>query len=370
MGTSAASAPGTPAAPTARRVTQVIGQFWAWLFLLFLLVFFSITGQIVSPGAFLSLFNLQAIVANAAILLILAIGQTYVIITGGIDLSVGYILGMVSVVSVSIMTSLMGSMPTMPVQLAVLIGVLAGIAIGMLAGLVNGTIIARLGVPAFIVTLGMQGIVRGIGFVMSGGMPLPVFIKDIGILGNGSLLYYFKQSGFNFFGPPPGVTGVQLRQVTAILPHPVTLAILLVIVLELVLTRSRFGLYTYAVGGNQEASRRAGIPVANHLTKIYVLSALMAAIAGVLYVFRFTNGAANAGESLTLDSVAAVVIGGASLFGGEGTVVGTLIGTLIIAVIANGLVILNINGFYQYIATGIVIIVAVLIDQARARLAQ
>jgi ribose/xylose/arabinose/galactoside ABC-type transport system permease subunit len=363
MGTSAASAPGAPAAPITRRVTQVIGQFWAWLFLLLLIVIFSIA----APEAFLTPFNLQAIFANAAILLIMAIGQTFVIITAGIDLSVGYILGMVSVVSVSIMTSLMGSMP---VQLAVLIGVLVGLAMGMVAGLVNGTIIARLGVPAFIVTLGMQGIVRGIGFVLSGGMPLPVFVKDLGILGNGSLLYYFKQSGFNFFGPPPGVTGVQLRQVTAILPHPVTLAILLVIILQLVLTRSRFGLYTYAVGGNPEASRRAGIPVASHLTKIYVLSALMAAIAGVLYVFRFTNGAANAGESLTLDSVAAVVIGGASLFGGEGTVVGTLIGTLIIAVIANGLVIMGINGFYQYIATGVVIIVAVLIDQARARLVQ
>jgi predicted ABC-type sugar transport system permease subunit len=108
--------------------------------------------------------------------------------------------------------------------------------------------------------------------------------------------------------------------------------------------------------------------VANHLTKIYVLSALLASIAGVLYVFRFTSGAANAGEALTLDSVAAVVIGGASLFGGEGTVVGTLIGGLIIAVIGNGLVIWGVNGFYQYIATGIVIIVAVLIDQARAKL--
>jgi ribose/xylose/arabinose/galactoside ABC-type transport system permease subunit len=362
MGTSAASASGA-SAPTRRRATQVIGQFWAWLFLLALVLIFSIA----APGTFLSLFNLQSIVANSAILLIMAIGQTFVIITAGIDLSTGYILGMVSVVSVSIMTALMSSMP---VQLAVLIGVLVGLAMGMVAGLTNGVIISRLGVPAFIVTLGMQGIVRGIGFVLSGGMPLPVFIKDIGVLGNGSLLYYFQQKGFNFFSPPPGVTGVQLRQVTAILPHPVTLAILLVIIMQLVLTHSRFGLYTYAVGGNQEASRRAGIPVASHLTKIYVLSGLMAAIAGVLYVFRFTNGAANAGEALTLDSVAAVVIGGASLFGGEGTVVGTLIGGLIIAVIGNGLVILGINGFYQYIAVGIVIIAAVFIDQLRARMTQ
>jgi ribose transport system permease protein len=149
----------------------------------------------------------------------------------------------------------------------------------------------------------------------------------------------------------------------------VTMALLLVLICHLVLSRSRFGLYTYAVGGNPEASRRAGIPVARHLTKIYMVSALMAALAGVLYVVRFTNGAANAGEALTLDSVAAVVIGGASLFGGEGTIIGTLIGTLVISVIANGFVIMGINSFYQYIAVGVVIIVAVLVDQARARLA-
>lgn len=360
MATSAASSSSSPAVPLGTRVTQLIGQFWAWLFLLALVVFFSLA----APG-FFSLFNLQSIVANAAILLILAIGQTFVIITGGIDLSVGYLLGMVSVISVAVMTALTASLP---VPLAVLIGVLVGVAAGVSAGLVNGIVIARLGVPAFIVTLGMQGIVRGLGFVLSGGMPLPVFIKGLGALGNNYLLYVLKGTGFSFFSPPPGVTGAQLRQVSAFLPHPVTMALLLVIICHLVLSRSRFGLYTYAVGGNAEASRRAGIPVASHLTKIYMVSALMASLAGVLYVVRFTNGAANAGEALTLDSVAAVVIGGASLFGGEGTIIGTLIGTLVISVIANGFVIMGINSFYQYIAVGIVIIVAVLVDQARARL--
>ena len=115
---------------------------------------------------------------------------------------------------------------------------------------------------------------------------------------------------------------------------------------------------------------RAGIPVANHLIKIYMFAGLLAAIAGLLYVVRFTNGAANAGEALTLDSVAAVVIGGASLFGGAGTIVGTLIGALIISVIANGFVILGVNSFWQYVATGIVIILAVLVDQFRSRTAQ
>lgn len=359
MASSEVAVPGSSPTPLSQRAIQVIGKFWAWLFLFVLVVFFSSTAN-----GFLSVFNFQSVVANAAILLIMALGQTYVIITGGIDLSSGYLMGMVSVVAVSVMTSLTASMP---VPAAVLIGMLAGLTAGLLAGLANGLIIARLNVPPFIVTLGMAGIVRGIGFVMSGGLPLPVFIKDLGILGNGSLFYYLQRTGFSFLTLPPGLQPGELRVVTALLPHPVTLSLLLVIVAQLVLSRTRFGLNTYAIGGNKEASVRAGIPVANHLTKIYMVSALMASIAGLLYVVRFTNGAANAGEALTLDSVAAVVIGGASLFGGGGNIIGTLIGTLIISVIANGFVILGINAFWQYVATGVVIIVAVLLDQLRAR---
>jgi ribose transport system permease protein len=362
MASSEVAVPGAPSAGLTQRATEVIGQFWAWLFLLVLLVFFSLTAQ-----GFFSLFNFQSVAANAAILLILALGQTYVIITGGIDLSSGYLMGMVSVVGVMVMTSLTG---TLPVPLAVLVGMLAGLLAGLIVGLFNGLIIARLNVPPFIVTLGMAGIARGVGFVISGGMPLPVFIKDLGILGNGYLFYYYPGTGITFFNPPAGLQSQELRQLVGILPHPVTLLIILVVICQLLLSFTRFGLYTYTVGGNKEASMRAGIPVANHLTKIYMFAGLMAAFAGLLYVVRFTNGAANAGEALTLDSVAAVVIGGASLFGGEGTIIGTLIGALIISVIANGFVILGVNSFWQYVATGIVIILAVLVDQLRSQAAK
>ena len=340
--------------------TQWISQFWAWLFLLILVVFFSLTGQ-----GFFSIFNFQSIIANAAILLIMALGQTFVIISGGIDLSTGYLMGFVSVIAVAVMTSLTDKMP---VPTAVAIGMLVGLLAGLIPGFINGTIISRLNVPPFIVTLGMQGIVRGIGFVLSGGMPLPVFIKNLGILGNGYLLYFFEKTGFVFFTPPTGLTNEEVRKVIGLLPHPLTISLILVLICHFVLSKTRFGLYTYAVGGNNEASSRAGIPVKNHLTKVYMLAALMASLAGLLYVVRFTNGAANAGEALTLDSVAAVVIGGASLFGGEGTIIGTLIGTLIISVITNGFVILGINSFWQYVAVGAVIIIAVLVDQAKAKL--
>ena len=360
MAASEVSASLAPSRSARGRAVQAIGQAWAWLFLLILLLFFSLTGE-----GFFSAFNLQSILANMAIMLIMALGQTFVILSGGIDLSVGYVMGMASVVGALVMSSL-GE--TLPIPLAVLIGMAAGMASGLTAGLVNGLIIARLNVPPFIATLGMFSIARGIGFVLSGGMPRPIFIKNLGQLGNGFLLYVHPEAGASFLSQHPGLEATQLREVVGFLPHPVTLSIILIIACQWVLSRSRFGLYTYAVGGNSEASSRAGIPVQRHIIKIYMLSGGMAAIAGLVYNVRFTNGAANAGEALLITSIAAVVIGGASLFGGEGTIIGTVIGALIIAVITNGFVILGVNAFWQFVAIGVVIILAVLVDQAKARL--
>ena len=199
---------------------------------------------------------------------------------------------------------------------------------------------------------------------------MSVQVNGLGQIGNGSLFYYYPRFGCHFLNPPAGLHGAQLRQVVGILPHPMTLAIVLVVACWWLLARTRFGQHTYALGGNAEASLRAGIPVRAQTMLIYLLSALLAAIAGVLYTVRFTDGAANAGDPLLLDSIAAVVIGGVSLFGGAGTILGTVIGTLIIAVIQNGLVILAINPFWQFIAVGIVIILAVLVDQAKAGVAR
>lgn len=360
METTEVTAPAVPSLTFGRRLIRVIGQAWAWLFLLILLVFFSLTGE-----GFLSAFNLQSILANMAIMLIMALGQTFVILSAGIDLSTGFVMGMASVVGAIVMSEL-GQ--TLPVPLAVLLGMAVGLTSGLFAGLVNGLIIARLNVPPFIATLGMFSIARGFGFVLSGGMPRPIFIQNLGQLGNGYLLYSHPEAGISFLKQPPGLEDTQLREVVGILPHPVTLIIILVIACHYVLSRTRFGLYTYAIGGNAEASLRAGIPVKRHIIRLYVLSGGFAAVAGLLYNVRFTNGAANAGEALLITSIAAVVIGGASLFGGEGTVVGTLIGALIIAVITNGFVILGINAFWQFVAIGVVIILTVLVDQAKAQL--
>jgi ribose transport system permease protein len=342
-----------------RRPVELIGQLWAWIFLLLLVIIFSITGQ-----GFFSLLNFQNIGANMAIVLIMALGQTFVIISGGIDLSTGYVMGLATVVSALVMTNFGADLP---LALVVLMGVISGAVAAIIPGFINGVIIARLKVPPFIVTLGMLGITRGVGFLLSGGQPVSVQIKNLGQVGNGYLFYFHPSSGFSFLALPAGLSGDQLRDVTSILPHPLTIMIILVLICHWILSETRFGQHTYAVGGNQEASLRAGIPVVRHTIKVYMVSAFLAGLAGVLYTFRFTNGAANAGDSLLLDSIAAVVIGGASLFGGEGTIIGTLIGALIIAVIQNGLVILGINPFWQFVAIGVVIILAVLVDQARAK---
>jgi ribose transport system permease protein len=345
--------------PRPNRAVEFIGRFWAWLFLLVLVIFFSATGK-----GFLDLFNFQAIGANMAIMLIMALGQTFVIISGGIDLSTGYVMGLSSV-GAALAISRLG--PDAPLALSVLVGLAAALITGVPAGFVNGILIARLRVPPFIGTLGMYGIARGVGFILSGGQPVSIQVRGLGQVGNGYLLYYYPQSGFTWFSPPPGLAGAQLRQVVGILPHTVTITVLLIVACWFLLSHMRFGQHTYAVGGNSEASLRAGIPVRRHVFWIYVLSATLASIAGFVYSMRFTNGAANAGDPLLLDSIAAVVIGGASLFGGAGTILGTVIGALIISVIQNGLVILAINPFWQFVAVGIVIILAVLVDQAKTR---
>jgi ribose transport system permease protein len=341
------------------RALGILGQFWAWLFLALLVALFSVTGR-----GFFDLFNFQAMGANVAIMLIMALGQTFVIISGGIDLSTGFVMGLASVGA----ALAMARMPAdTPLPLVVLVGLAAALLAGLPAGLVNGLLIARLHVPPFIGTLGMYGIARGAGFILSGGQPVSIQVRGLGQVGNGYLLYYYPEVGFTVLNPPPGLQGPQLRQVVGILPHPLTLIIVLIVASWFLLAHTRFGQHTYAIGGNAEASLRAGIPVSRHTIRIYILSALMAAVAGLLYSTRFTNGAANAGDPLLLDSIAAVVIGGASLFGGAGTIMGTVIGALIIAVIQNGLVILGINPFWQFVTVGVVIILAVLVDQAKAR---
>lgn len=345
---------------TALRPLDIIGRGWSWLFLLLLIIFFSITGQ-----GFLNIFNFQTIGADMSLVLIMALGQTFVIISGGIDLSVGFVMGMASVASALVMNRMGNSEPLFVVVLA---GLAVGLAVGLIPGLVNGLIIARLRVPPFIVTLGMYGIARGAGFILSGGQPVSVQTNGIGQLGNGYLLYFLPDGRFSFFHLPSNLQGVRPSQIVQLLPYPLILLVIVVLICAWLLSQTRFGRHTYAVGGSEEASRRAGIPVARQTILIYLLSALLASLAGVLYTMRFSDGAADVGDPLLINCIAAVIIGGASLFGGEGNILGTVIGALIISIIQNGLIFLSIDPFWQFIAVGAVIILAVLVDQAKKQL--
>jgi ribose/xylose/arabinose/galactoside ABC-type transport system permease subunit len=345
---------------TSLRPLDIVSRGWSWLFLLLLIIFFSITGQ-----GFLDIFNFQTIGADMALVLIMALGQTFVIISGGIDLSTGFVMGMASVASALVMSRMGGSAPLFVV---VLLGLAVGVGVGLIPGLVNGLVIARLRVPSFIVTLGMYGIARGTGFILSGGQPVSIQTNGIGQIGNSYLLYLLPDGRFSFFHLPSNLQGVRPSQIVQLLPFPLIVLVIVALICAWLLSQTRFGRHTYAIGGSEEAARRAGIPVVRHTILIYVLSALLASLAGVLYTLRFSNGAADVGDPLLLTSIAAVIIGGASLFGGEGTVLGTVIGALIISIIQNGLIFVGINPFWQFIAVGAVIILAVLVDQAKNRL--
>jgi ribose transport system permease protein len=317
-----------------------IAELRAWLFLTILIVFFEIWARTEYDVSFiLNTYNLQSISVFATAPLLLALGQTFVIISAGIDLSLGFVMGLASVVAAHI-ANYAAAQLGLPLFPAMLLGILAGVAITMFPGLVNGGLIAHLRVPPFIGTLGMYGVARGTAYLTAGGMTVSVSNDWYSTIGNSR------------------IWGI---------PVLVILTAIACLVMHYMLSQTRFGQHTYAMGASQAAARRAGINVKRQTMKIYFLSAIMAGVAGALYTGRFSAGAPQAGEPLLLDSIAAVVIGGASLFGGSGTIWGTIAGALVIAVIQYGLVFIDVEPFWQFIAVGTVIIISVLVDQLQRR---
>ncbi len=333
------SAAATTTTPGRRRAAWVasFAAARAWLFLAVLVIGFEAWSRASFGATFiLNATNIRSIAVFATAPLLLAIGQTFVIISGGIDLSVGFTMGLAAVVASQVInaTAVLGSLG------ALVAGVVAAGLVAIVPGVVNGLLIARLRVPPFIGTLGMYGVARGVAYLVAGGTTVPVDNNILSFLGNGAI------------GPVPVVVIVTAIAMAG---------------LHYLLSQTKFGQYTYAIGGSRQASLRAGIDVGRVTVWLYILSALCAALGGVLYAGRFSAGAAQAGEPLLLDSIAAVVIGGASLFGGSGTLVGTLIGALIVAVIQYGLVFINVEPFWQFVAVGVVIIISVLVDQSQRK---
>jgi len=293
----------------------------------------------IRPDVFLSAQNLTNILKQNASLALLALGMLVVIITAGIDLSVGSTMGL------SMVTIAIASKAGVPWQLCLLIGPAVGLAVGW----VNGVGLTWLRLPhPFIMTLGTLNIARGLTFLISNGAPISGLQPEVRFLGQA----YFD---FGIMAPPAG------------LPASLIVVAICAVALWFFLTRTSMGRHIYAIGSNPHAARVSGINVDGVLVVVYMICGFFAGLAGLLLAGRTDSGFPNAGIGIELDAIAAVIIGGASFFGGRGTVLGVLAGVLIMGILRNGLNINNVSAFWQQILIGLVIIVAVYIDVLRRR---
>ncbi len=283
---------------------------------------------------FLTSNNLLQVLLQASINAIVALGMTFVVITAGIDLSVGSTAALAGLIAATAMTTglpLLGPVPWPA-------GVAAGLLVGLLVGFANGLLITSLRITPFIVTLGTLSVVRGLTLIVAAGRPVFGFPNQYSSAFAGNL------------GP---------------LPMPVVVAAALALLAGFVLRATRLGEYAYATGGNEEATRLSGVDVARAKIAIYTICGALAAVAGLVLTARLRVAEPNAATGYELDAIAATVMGGTSLFGGEGGVLGTIVGALIIATLRNGLVLLNVQAYYQQLAIGLVIIFAVALDRFR-----
>lgn len=304
-----------------------LGAAWG---LLLLGVILTVATRLTGGGDFLSVGNLTNIMAQVCVTAVLAAGASVVIFGGGIDLSVGSLLAVSAALAAGALKA------GWPVWAACAAGILTGTAFGAM----NGVLVAWLALPPFIATLGMMGIARGITYVYLGGAPLFSFDPSFRALAEGRLL------------------GI---------PAPVIVMVAVFVAGYLLLARTGFGRSVYALGGNEEAARLAGIPIARMKTAIYALCGAASGLAGLLLAARLDSAEPQAGDGYELDAIAAVVMGGASLSGGEGTIWGSLVGALIMGVVRNGLNLLNVSAYWQKAAIGSIILVAVWLDVSRRR---
>jgi ribose/xylose/arabinose/galactoside ABC-type transport system permease subunit len=279
---------------------------------------------------FLTVSNLLNVLEQTAINAIVAVGMTFVIISGGIDLSVGSV---VALSGIALGQSLGAGLPV-PAAIAV------ALVVGLSSGLANGLLVTLGRLPPFIATLGMMSVARGAALMLAEGRPISGFSEEFRILATGRVL---------------------------MVPAPVIITALIYAAAHFVLGRTVFGRATYAIGGNEEAARLSGVQVRFHKTMIYGVAGLMSAAAAIVLTARLNSAQPTAGTMYELDAIAATVIGGTSLMGGEGSLVGALIGALMMGVLRNGLNLLDVSSFFQQVVIGVVIIGAVLVDMSLKR---
>jgi ribose transport system permease protein len=290
---------------------------------------------------FLTVENGVNVLRQISVNLCLSIGMTMIIIAGGIDLSVGSVLALSGAVAAGLLKSGVSLTPLgVALEFTPLGAIVAGIVVGAALGAFNGLAITRFALPPFVATLGMLSIARGLTMLWTGGHPVTTLGEDFGFLG----------------------TGLHLG-----VPMPVWIAGALAALFTLVTRRTRFGRHLYAVGGNERAAALSGLNVQRIKLAVYTLGGALAGVAGLLTAARLDSATPNAGVGYELDSIAAVVIGGTSLSGGRGSIIGTVLGCLIIGVLNNGLVLLEVSPFWQQVVKGFVILAAVAIDRASRR---
>jgi ribose transport system permease protein len=306
---------------------------WIILILAGMIVVFSV----LEPESFATVNNLRNIATNAAILMVIAVGMTFVIITAGIDLSVGSVLVFSGVISAKAMNGMGGDGVDV-----LLVGLLVALGCGLGWGVLNGLLITKARVPPLIVTLGTLGMALGLAQIITGG----VDIREV---------------------PERLVTSIGVGRLFDQIPWLVVIALAVAIVFGIVLAMTRFGRHTYAIGSNEEAARRAGINVDRHLIAVYGLAGTLAGLAGYMSLARFATTTIGGHATDNLQAIAAVVLGGTSLFGGIGTVLGTVVGVFIPVVLQNGFVITGVDPFWRDVAVGAVLIAAVYLDQLRRR---
>lgn len=328
-----------------QRLVYLLSRSWLFLFLLLLVGYFWLASP---PSTFLTGSNFTQIALTTSEVVLLAIGETFVITTAGIDLSIGAVLFFSGVAGGEVMLKLSGtSAQTLNGQYphaarGIAVGVVVCILAGAAWGLVNGMLITRLKLPPIIVTLGTMGMAFGFGDLIDGGSYLPAPV-------------------------PPGLSDGFGSGKFLGLYYPIWVALALLVVAHAVYQHTRFGRYTAAVGSNEEGTRRAGIAVDRHIVKVYALCGLMAGTAAILDLAIFTNTTSVAHQTDNLSAIGAVVIGGTSVFGGVGTILLSAVGAFIPTVLQNGLVIQDVQPFWQEVVVGATIVVAVYIDQLRRR---
>lgn len=310
------------------RAGRLGGLSWSRVGMPLVILGMALVFSLINPN-FYSATNLRNVARQTAILAMTACGQTMVILGGGFDLSVGMVIGLVSVIGSMVMTHL-GLWP----------GIAAGLAMGTLVGMLNGSLVAKAKIPPFIATLATLSAARGMALILSGGLPITDLPTEYRYLGAGQVLT---------------------------IPLPAVIAGAIFAGCHLVMTRTRFGRYIYAIGGNEEAAIYAGVPVARYKVGVWSLHGFLVGVAAVVLTSRAVSGHATLGEGAELESIAATVIGGTALGRGRGSIGNTLLGVLIMGILTNGLNLINVSTYYQMVAMGLIIAGAVYVDQWRHR---